>query len=183
MIRAVPLSSARVSSRVFVTWTLIAIVSEAAMLWGLLSTGVASKIGVNVGFFGMLGVAAGAARRVPRALRAGPPALGTAIVSAGVGAHWWLRRDEGVLSAFSTVLMLLALMIAIVGAIFSLSRRGRIVETRLRTSLVLAMVIWMSVSALISFPVGVAKGWMGLAELIVLFAILLWPARRTRPPA
>lgn len=170
------------ASRNFRAWTTLVIGSQAAMLWGLqLPSGFLSSLGVNLGFFGLLGAAVGVTRPVSRWLRFGPALIGTAVASAGVGVLWLIRREDHVLTTFATVVVLFALMIAVVWAMVALWRRGHIVQTPLRRNLVLVLVIWMIVSAIVSWPVDVAKGWMGVAALVALFAILVWPARSGRP--
>lgn len=149
------------------------------MLWGLLlPSGFQSSLGVNVGFFGMLLAVVGVTRRVPRWLRLGPPLVGTAITGAGVTVWELMRREDQITSAFATVVLLFGVMIAIVSTLVLLSRRGLVVQTPLRRNLVLVLVVWMSVSAIISFPVGVWKGRMGVAALVALGMILVWPPHR-----
>ena len=155
--------------------------SQVAMLWGLQQpAGFLSSLGVNLGFFGLLGAAVGVTRPVSRWLRFGPAIIGTAATSAAVIALWLVRRENYITTAFATVVILFALMIAVVWTMVALSRRGLIVQTPLRRSLVLGLVIWMIISAIISWPVDVGKGWMGVAALAALFVILVWPSRRQK---
>jgi Sec-independent protein secretion pathway component TatC len=91
---------------------------------------------------------------------------------------WLVYRENHIGTALATVVILFALMIAVVWTMVALSRRGLIVQTPLRRNLVLGLVIWMIISAVISWPVDVGKGWMGVAALVALFAIVVWPPRR-----
>jgi hypothetical protein len=167
--------------RHFRGWTTLVIGSQAAMLWGLQQpAGLLSSLGVNLGFFGLLGAAVGVTRPVSRGLRFGPAVIGTATTSAAVIVLWVVRRENHIGTAFATVVILFAFMIAVVWTMVALSRRGLIVQTPLRRNLVLGLVIWMIISAIISWPVDVGKGWMGVAALVALFAILAWPRRRER---
>jgi hypothetical protein len=166
------------SRRYFRGWTTLVIASQAAMFWGLLQpAGFLSSLGVNLGFFGLFGAAVGVTRPVSRWLRLGPAVVGTTIGSAALNVLWLVRREISVLAAFATVVALFALMIAVVSTMVALWRRGLIVQTPLRRNLLLGLVVWMIVSAIISWPVDVGKGWMGVAALATLFGILVWPAR------
>jgi len=167
--------------RHFRAWTMLVIASQAAMVWGLQPpAGFLSSLSVNLGFFGLFGAAAGVTRRVSRRLRFGPPIIGTAITGAALGVLWMVRREVHIAAAFATVVTLLALMIAVVWTMVVLLRRGHIVQTPLRRNLVLGLVVWMIISAIISWPADVGKGWMGVAALVVLFAILVWPSSVNR---
>jgi len=165
--------------RHFAAWTTLTFVAEAALLAGLLAVSrVASGVGINVGFFGLLAVALGATRRVSFGLRIGPLLVGTLLLGLWPLSNWVLRGDADTAAAFVSVAIILATMVAIVGTLVFLARRNLIVDTPVRRGLTLALTVWLSVSALISFPVGVWKGRMGLAALVVLLAILVWPTRR-----
>jgi hypothetical protein len=182
-VSSLPRDDAAKASRHFRAWTTLVIGSQAAMLWGLqLPAGFLSSLGVNLGFFGLLGAAVGVTRPVFRWLRFGPAIIGTTATSLVVCVLWLVRGDHQIAAAFATVVVLFALMIAVVWTAIALLRRGLIVQTPLRRNLVLALVVWMSLSAIISWPVGVGKGWMGVAALGALFAILLWPPRSGREP-
>ncbi len=164
--------------RHFRAWTTLVIASQAAMVWGLqLPAGFLSSLGVNLGFFGLLGAAVGVTRRVSPSIRFGPAVIGTVVVGAMASLFWLVLRDDQLVVAWATTVVLFALMIAVVSALVTLSRRGLIVQTPLRRNLLLGLVVWMIVSALISWPVDVWKGLMGVAALAALFAILIWPSR------
>jgi len=154
-------------------------IAQTAFTAGLLSASrIPSSIGINLGFFGLLGAAVGATRRASLGLRVGPVIVGTLVAAMWPAVSWILTHDLAAADAFISVGTIFGTMIAIVGTLVFLARRGLIVNTPVRSALTLALVLLLSVSALISVPTGVWKGRMGVAALVALFLILLWPARR-----